>query len=630
MSEVTYCTILDKNSMARGLAMLESLHKHDASAKIIVLCLDKIAQLLLTKICPFISEYLPLDAFEKDILDLKKAKSNRAWKEFKRTLIPVFILHTLEKQEEGARVIYIDPEVFFFSSLRPIIREGQHNSITMLPNNFPKRLKHLHGCGNYNTGIFSVKKEDSALSSIKWWAARCLEACPPCSEGIIGYGEQVYLDPLFHNRVNVGEFKHPGIGIGPWNQENDILSIDENENVFFGKVPLVSYNFHSLIVADMDIVVASSNNIVYRLSTEVMRCCYAPYLTALDKAFSRLRSLDPNFNFGMDSTTLDINSPLMIRTSQVEKLCTGIPGTRHNFAGGFTFIEPNIQDVPPHVHTHPKWKKVIRNSDACLIMANGPSLNSILQEIIENKKYFDIHTLNASFMHDSFKSLAPAVHIWADPLIFEILDGTSDDPFGPRERWGNFLESITWPMTLAVPHQFYDSIKKHIHNPHIHLTGFPTNKSTNLSSAQYQFLEKGHVGFGAQNVVIGALYIALMSGYKKIWLAGADASWLQNLKADEHCRLILNDIHFYDSPHVYLPTTYLEQLHSITKYLSELEQVQQYATSVNVEIINLSMDSMIDTFAKGTLAGEIFENKRASSDSEVPPHLINAKSHPKD
>ncbi len=335
-----YCTYFDKNYLPRGLALLESLHAHDAAARVTVLCLDSLTHVFMKRLnLPGVS-LLFLGDLEKRYPELVVAKENRDLVEYYWTLTPVLLTHLLHEQAEGDGVVYVDADHLFFASPDSITGEVAKHDVTLQPHNFPERTREaLLLYGRYNVGILGARNTDAGRAVIGWWRERCLEWCYARVDGETRYGDQKYLDFFAEQAPGVGEFQNPGIGVAPWNHENASFTRDGAGNVLFGNSPLVVYHFHSLAIVHPDIVLPSKYDSAYHLSLNVVEHCYAPYIAALDRAFARLRTLDPSFSFGMSDDTVDANTPLLVRTSQVDALCAGLPHAHYAF-GEFTYLAP--------------------------------------------------------------------------------------------------------------------------------------------------------------------------------------------------------------------------------------------------------------------------------------------------
>ncbi|MDR2603813.1 MAG: methyltransferase, TIGR04325 family [Desulfovibrio sp.] len=353
---VTYCTYFDRNYLPRGLAMLDSLFAHAPGAHVAVLCLDTLTRILLTGLCPPTVTLLALADFEREYPELLQVKPTRSVAEYYWTLTPVLLLHVLQRQPEGDGVIYLDADQLFFSSPQPLTTALGHHSVCLQPHRFPKRLEQEFFChGRYNVGVLGARHDASGLAVISWWRERCLEWCFARIEGATRYGDQKYLDYFAEQAPGVGEYRHPGIGVAPWNHENAPFSFDGKGRLLFGNVPLVLFHFHSLVHVDRDIIVATKYQHNYRLSLDVIRFCYVPYLTAIDNAYARLQEADSYFAFGIMHARVDEFTPLLVRSSQAEILCRDLPHTLHDLEGGFTYCEPPKNLFSAEVQEPIRW-----------------------------------------------------------------------------------------------------------------------------------------------------------------------------------------------------------------------------------------------------------------------------------
>ncbi len=111
-----------------------------------------------------------------------------------------------------------------------------------------------------------------------------------------------------------------------------------------------------------------------------------------------------------------------------------------------------------------------------------------------------------------------------------------------------------------------------------------------------------------QNVLIGALMIALNMHYKKVFIIGADHSWHESLRLKENNRMEIEDSHFYDknenrklsiqdaeSQREYK----LHELFAIwARAFASYWYIEDYARSINAKIYNASVKTYIDAFER--------------------------------
>lgn len=256
------------------------------------------------------------------------------------------------------------------------------------------------------------------------------------------------------------------------------------------------------------------------------------------------------------------------------------------------------------------WKLPQKSNDECLIIANGPSVNQNLSNILAYRHKIDVFTVN--YATSMLQNIPSKVHVLADPRFFGA-DSHIKEIEKNVDSFYETLNALNTIFSLAVPHQYYHIARERIFNNNIHLLSYPTDRWPSyadkgaLLKLKHLLLQKGIVGFGAQTVPIAALYLALMMGYKKIWIVGLDLSF--KIYVDCHCRCYFDYEHFYDSqkPQIVSETPLYDQYTSLSNAYSELNEVKKYSTQNSIQIINISLDSMVDVFPKGMFGAEPFE-----------------------
>ena len=95
-----------------------------------------------------------------------------------------------------------------------------------------------------------------------------------------------------------------------------------------------------------------------------------------------------------------------------------------------------------------KYKK----SNECIVMGNGPSLTSLLEENHGELSNKDIFVVNYFCLTSYFQSVKPNFYVLLDSNIF------SDNPSGngktQNEELIVTLNEISWEMVLFVPEKF--------------------------------------------------------------------------------------------------------------------------------------------------------------------------------
>ena len=251
-------------------------------------------------------------------------------------------------------------------------------------------------------------------------------------------------------------------------------------------------------------------------------------------------------------------------------------------------------DPPPQANTN----------DELVILGNGPSLNNTMQ----NHKDFLLsrHLLAVNFAANTpiFTELRPKFYMLTDPHFFVRMEQEN-----VKQLWENFAKKVDWDMTLFIPTKVkrcgeWFSLAKS--NKNISIC---TYNMTPIEGLQwFENLAYNH-RWGMprpRNVLIPSLMQAIAMQYKKVYLAGADHSWLKTLSVDDDNRVVSIQPHFYKeakSEEERIKKDYMSiPLHQVLKsmYIAfrTYHVIRRYADYRGVEILNITPDSFIDAFKK--------------------------------
>lgn len=245
----------------------------------------------------------------------------------------------------------------------------------------------------------------------------------------------------------------------------------------------------------------------------------------------------------------------------------------------------------------------LSNPDELVILANGPSLNTIVSA---HRDFIDRRTLLAvNFCATSpmFTDLKPELYLIADPL-FWIVDEKRDALFGA------LAEKTDWPLHLFMPARSRSDRKWQTMlagNPNItvHIyNSTPVEGFRRFTDAVYRH------GLGMprpHNVLIPSIATALRMPFKKIYLAGADHSWLPEITVTEQNEVLMHQKHFYDSGKSKADTVKQEnlsaaRLHTILYHMHVAFKayftLRDHAERLGKEIVNITPGSYIDAFPR--------------------------------
>jgi hypothetical protein len=245
---------------------------------------------------------------------------------------------------------------------------------------------------------------------------------------------------------------------------------------------------------------------------------------------------------------------------------------------------------------------ISKKETPCLILANGPSLNYTLTEI-ENKTFKgNIYCVNQFSSSEVFGIIKPQYYVLLDPAFAD------KNHYAANKAIENLISKTNWEMSLLLPSSFkkHDNFLKRISlNENIKIKYFNYSIFRGFEIIKFWFFKKNLGMPQSQNVLLAATYCALIQGYKRIYIAGADHSWHEGYKLNKNGELNYIDSHFYGEKKFDLDyfvnkneSFLAQQFNSLHKVFKGYEIINKFALSLNASIINVSEKSYIDVFEK--------------------------------
>lgn len=277
---------------------------------------------------------------------------------------------------------------------------------------------------------------------------------------------------------------------------------------------------------------------------------------------------------------------------------------QHRIVINFFGIKIRIRKPIRFTGNHQNFGVDISSEDV-VVLGNGPSLNESFNdadtyEFIKSK---NIMVVNFFTEHPAFFDLKPSYICYMDPLFWEpniAIESKRNRMLAIKQ----VLTKVDWDITVFMPlyaKQWNWVIDIPDINPHVKLIYVNTfcnyKNKKNLFKAYRENICMPEV----QNVLIGALYIALQLKYKKIYLFGAENSWHLDMMVDDDNKVVfVNDPHCYDkgndrqvSPHT------IRALFEIFALVhKQYEILESYSKFLNAKIYNMSLRSYIDAFER--------------------------------
>ncbi len=288
-NKIAYCTFFDKNYLLKGLSLHASFIKHVKGSMLWILCMDEYTLQMLIKLKLPRTKLIKL----KDFLDpgLKKAQHNRSIIEFYFTCDPSLPLFVLKQDKKLSKVVFLDSDLFFFSSPMSVFAEMGEKSIYVVEHRFPESQTWRNSrSGRFNVGFLIFNNDRQGLATLERWRKQCLNWCYARFEDG-KFGDQLYLNewPIRYSNLHISQ--NLGINLAPWNISNFNIT-RKNDKVMVNNNLLINYHFHQFELS-LDGNFVSSKD--YRINKNGIQLIYTAYFNEIQNQYLKVKNIDPNF-----------------------------------------------------------------------------------------------------------------------------------------------------------------------------------------------------------------------------------------------------------------------------------------------------------------------------------------------
>ncbi len=241
-----------------------------------------------------------------------------------------------------------------------------------------------------------------------------------------------------------------------------------------------------------------------------------------------------------------------------------------------------------------------------IILGNGPSLLDNLKDFKSSFLEKEIFVVNDFAFSEFFFLLKPKHNIFADPGYW-LLNVPEEMKIIRNRIWAIFNNNVDWELNLYFPIESKGSkVLKQLENPNLIIHFYRTHEAKGFDFWRFFLYRKNIASPKIQNVVHAAIYLAILSGSKRIDLFGVEHSWLPSIFIDENNRVCYNNDHFYSDgdglkvwknfkgENYILHDLLLDLHHTFKSY----HTLSQYANYSGCEITNYTSGSFIDAFKK--------------------------------
>lgn len=224
-------TIVAKNYIGLAKILEYSIRKYNNDTDFFIVVADEIEN----------NDSLPQNVLEaKTILPFNNSQwYEMAFKysltEFCTSIKPKSIEYFLNEGYE--RVMYLDPDTFFFNDIRVIFNMLDNYSVVLSPH-----LLHVPSaeitdisetvflnCGTYNLGFIAVKNTPKVYEILNWWNDRLVKyAFIDAELGM--FTDQIWMNfiPGFLGQDECLISRHQGLDVAPWNySEREIVVVND-------------------------------------------------------------------------------------------------------------------------------------------------------------------------------------------------------------------------------------------------------------------------------------------------------------------------------------------------------------------------------------------------------------------
>ena len=249
-----------------------------------------------------------------------------------------------------------------------------------------------------------------------------------------------------------------------------------------------------------------------------------------------------------------------------------------------------------------------------IVLGNGPSLKDNLDKDLELLQNSQTMAVNKFCLTDAYEQIQPQYYVIVDPL-FMMDNVTGEYKKLQEEVFGRFEELTTWPMQLFIAGRGKGNarLKQLLEKrPNITIHYLSITTVEGLPSWSHFFYKKGWGTPFVGNVIVSSLMTAINCGFKEIVLLGIDHTIHTTAFVNSENLVCFRKQHYYDDAPVdvplfadleeTIPLNMYQYLEMWTITFKAYHQINEYALSRNIKIINATPVSNVDAFERKELS----------------------------
>jgi len=274
-----FCTLFNSYYLHKGIATYLSLEEVSDDFHLYVMAFDRKCYESLKS---FNFQHMTvelLDDFETQ--ELLSVKPTRNLAEYCWTCTPYVTYHFMMSYNLPS-ITYIDADLYFINSPRVLLDEIGSASIGL--------SEHWFDYENHRAGRFCVqfnyfKNDEEGVNALKYWKDSCLDWCYARYEDG-KFGDQYYVEEIYHKYRDVHVIENRGCGIAPWNENN--YDFDTKDEISYqGKqYASIFYHFHgALFLVEKDKLILTSGD--GAINEKTGKIFYLPYLQLMQQVYNQ-------------------------------------------------------------------------------------------------------------------------------------------------------------------------------------------------------------------------------------------------------------------------------------------------------------------------------------------------------
>jgi glycosyltransferase involved in cell wall biosynthesis len=252
LQPATICTIIAKNYLAQARCLAESFYAQHPDGRMFVLLVDQPDDCFEPGREPFTVVMMPelaipgftKMAFRYSVLELS-------------TAVKPFFMEYLFDHYDLHHLIYLDPDIYCYRPLTPLLDALELNSIALTPHLLaplddqyrPNELDILR-VGAYNLGCIGLARNPELHTFLHWWQRRLERDC------LVDLGRGLFVDQRWIDLAlslfdGVAIVRDPGCNVAYWNLAQRHVTASTDGWMVNGQ-PLTFYHFSGLTIDDIE------------------------------------------------------------------------------------------------------------------------------------------------------------------------------------------------------------------------------------------------------------------------------------------------------------------------------------------------------------------------------------------